>query len=115
MGGLWGYSRHPDILYILGVAEVTLDRWKLRPAMATSQFAVSGPRVKEFQINSLTPMTPEPEAESCPVREWLRSCELHGGSFIDPCGLGALMPEEETESPEEVRSQRRRSLPNVDE
>jgi len=75
----------------------------------------SGPRVKEFRINSLTPMTPEPEAESCPVREWLRSCELHGGSFIDPCGLGALMPEEETESPEEVRSQRRRSLPNVDE
>ena len=43
-----------------------------------------------------------------------RSCE-HGGSFIDPCGLGTLMPEEETESPEEVRSQRRRSLPNVDE
>ena len=37
------------------------------------------------------------------------------GSFIDPCGLGTLMPEEETESPEEVRSQRRRSLPNVDE
>ena len=36
-------------------------------------------------------------------------------SFIDPCGLGTLMPEEETESPEEVRSQRRRSLPNVDE
>ena len=57
----------------------------------------------------------EPEAESCPVREWLRSCELHGGSFIDPCGLGTLMPEEETESPEEVRSQRRRYLPNVDE
>jgi hypothetical protein len=28
---------------------------------------------------------------------------------------GTLMPEEETESPEEVRSQRRRSLPNVDE
>ena len=79
------------------------------------QNAVSGPRVKEFRINSLTPMTPEPEAESCPVREWLRSCELHGGSFIDPCGLGTLMPEEETESPEEVRSQRRRSLPNVDE
>jgi hypothetical protein len=77
--------------------------------------AVSGPRVKEFRINSLTPMTPEPEAESCPVREWLRSCELHGESFIDPCGLGTLMPEEETESPEEVRSQRRRSLPNVDE
>ena len=51
----------------------------------------------------------------CPVREWLRSCELHRGSFIDPCGLGTLMPEEETESPEEVRSQRRRSLPNVDE
>jgi hypothetical protein len=73
----------------------------------------SGPRVKEFRINSLTPMTPE--AESSPVREWLRSCELHGGSFIDPCGLGTLMPEEETESPEEVRSQRRRSLPNVDE
>jgi hypothetical protein len=45
----------------------------------------------------------------------LRSCELHGGSFIDPCGLGTLIPEEETESPEEVRSQRRRSLPNVDE
>jgi hypothetical protein len=63
--------------------------------------------------SNLTPMTPE--AESCPVREWLRSCELHGGSFIDPCGLGTLMPEEETESPEEVRSQRRRSLPNVDE
>ena len=79
------------------------------------QNAVSGPRVKEFRINSLTPMTPEPEAESCPVREWLRSCELHGGSFIDPCGLGTLMPEEETESPEEVRSQRRRSLPNADE
>jgi hypothetical protein len=79
-----------------------------------SQDAVSGPRVKEFRINSLTPMTPEPEAESRPVREWLRSCE-HGGSFIDPCGLGTLMPEEETESPEEVRSQRRRSLPNVDE
>ena len=55
------------------------------------------------------------ESESCPVREWLRSCELHGGSFIDPCGLGTLMPEEETESPEEVRSQRRRYLPNVDE
>ena len=36
-------------------------------------------------------------------------------SFIDPCGLGTLMPEEETESQEEVRSQRRRSLPNVDE
>ena len=52
--------------------------------------------------------------EVVPVREWLR-CELHGGSFIDPCGLGTLMPEEETESPEEVRSQRRRSLPNVDE
>jgi hypothetical protein len=80
-----------------------------------SSNAVSGPRVKEFRINSLTPMTPEPEAESCPLREWLRSCELHGGSFIDPCGLGALMPGEETESPEEVRSQRRRSLPNVDE
>ena len=60
-------------------------------------------------------MTPEPEAESRSVREWLRSCELHGGSFIDPCGLGTLMPEEEPESPEEVRSQRRRSLPNVDE
>jgi hypothetical protein len=29
--------------------------------------AVYGPRVKEFRINSLTPMTPEPEAESCPV------------------------------------------------
>jgi hypothetical protein len=58
-------------------------------------------------------MTPEPE--SWPVQEWLRSCELHGGSFIDPCGLGTLVPEEETESPEEVRSQRRRSLPNVDE
>jgi len=58
-------------------------------------------------------MTPEPE--SWPVQESLRSCELHGGSFIDPCGLGTLMPEEETESPEEVRSQRRRSLPNVDE
>jgi len=71
--------------------------------------------VKEFRINSLTPMTPEPEAESCPVREWLRSCELHGGSFIDLRGLGALMPEEEPESPEEVRSQRRRSLPNADE
>jgi hypothetical protein len=42
-------------------------------------------------------------------------CELHGGSFIDLCGLGTLMPEEETESPEEVRSQCRRSLPNVDE
>ena len=80
-----------------------------------SQNAVYGARVKEFRINSLTPMTPEPEAESCPVREWLRRCELHGGSFIDPCGLGTLMPEEETESPEEVRSQRRRSLPNVDE
>ena len=65
--------------------------------------------------SNLTPMTPEPEAESCPVREWLRSCELHGGSFIYPCGLGTLMPEEETESPEEVRSQRRRPLPNVDE
>jgi hypothetical protein len=78
-----------------------------------SSNAVSGPRVEEFRINSLTPMTPE--AESCPLREWLRSCELHGGSFIDPCGLGTLMPEEETESPEEVRSQRRRSLPNVDE
>ena len=37
-------------------------------------------------------MTLEPEAESCPVREWLRSCELHGGSFTDPCGLGTLMP-----------------------
>ena len=36
-------------------------------------------------------------------------------SFIDPCGLGTLMPEEEPESPEEVRSQRRCSLPNVDE
>ncbi len=36
-------------------------------------------------------------------------------NFIDPCGLGALMPEEETESQEEVRSQRRRSLPNGDE
>ena len=65
--------------------------------------------------SNLTPMTPEPEAESCPVRGWLRSCELHGRSFIDHCGLGHLMREEETESPEEVRSQRRRSLPNVDE
>ena len=69
----------------------------------------SGPRVKEFRINSLTPMTPELEAACSGM------CEFHGGSFIDPCGLGALMPEEETESPEEVRSQRRRSLPNVDE
>jgi hypothetical protein len=77
--------------------------------------AISGPRLKEFRISSLMPMTPEPEAESCPVREWLRSCELRGGSVIDPCGLGALMPEEETESPEEARSQRRCSLPNVDE
>jgi hypothetical protein len=32
-----------------------------------------------------------------------------------PCGLGAVMPEEETESPAEVRSQRRPFLPNVDE
>src|SRR5580700_3764583 len=76
-------------------------------------YAVSGPPVKEFRINFLTPMTPE--AESCPVREWLRRCELHGGSFIDRCGLGTLMPEEEPESPEEVRSQCRRSLPNADE
>ena len=80
-----------------------------RPVRRRSRFAV----VEEFRINSLTPMTPE--AESRPLREWLRSCELHGGSFIDPCGLGTLMPEEETESPEEVRSQRRRPLPNVDE
>jgi hypothetical protein len=85
------------------------------PSYRTSHNAVSGPRVKEFQINSLTPMTPEPEAESCPVREWLRSCELHGGSFIDPCGLGTLMPEEEPESPGEVRSQRKRCLQSVDE
>ena len=77
--------------------------------------AVSLPRFKEFRMNSLTPMTPELEAESGPVRESLRRCQLHGGSFIDPCGLATLMPEEETESPEEVRSQRRRSLPNVDE
>jgi hypothetical protein len=64
--------------------------------------AVSGPRVKSFRINSLSPMTPEPD--SCLVREWPPSRELHGGSFIDPCGLATLMPEEETESPEEVRS-----------
>lgn len=38
-----------------------------------------------------------------------------GGSFIDPCGLGALMPEEEPESPEEVRSQCKRCLQSVDE
>jgi hypothetical protein len=43
------------------------------------------------------------------------SYELHGGSFIAPCRLETLMPEEETESPEEVRSQRRRSPPTVDE
>ena len=36
-------------------------------------------------------------------------------SFINLCGLGTLMPAEEPESPEEVHSQRRRSLPNVDE
>lgn len=37
------------------------------------------------------------------------------GRFIDSCGLETLEPEEETESQAEVRSQRRWSLPNVDE
>jgi len=95
--------------------DVDAEQVLAAPSVVVDENAVSGHQGKEFRINSLTPMTPEREAESCPVREWLRRCELHGGSFIDPCGLGTLMPEEETESPEEVRSQRRRSLPNVDE
>jgi len=79
----------------------------------TPSNAASGLRGKDFRINSLTSMTPE--TELCPVREWLRICELHGGRFIDPCGLGTLMPEEEPESPEEVRSQCTRFLECVDE
>src|SRR5215469_5095082 len=37
------------------------------------------------------------------------------GALIDACGLATLTPEEETESPGEVRSQRRLCLPSVDE
>ena len=45
-----------------------------------------------------------------PVQEWLHCCELHCGALIDACGLATLMPEEETGSPGEVRSQWRRCL-----
>ena len=78
--------------------------------MPASQIAVSGPRVKEFRVNSY-----DAGGGVVSCSGWLRNCKLHGVGFIVPSGLGALMPEEETESPEEVRSQRRRSLPNVDE
>jgi hypothetical protein len=37
------------------------------------------------------------------------------GAFTDACGLANLTPEEEPESPAEVRSQRKRCLPSVDE
>jgi hypothetical protein len=37
------------------------------------------------------------------------------GAFIDACGFATLMPEEEPESPGEVRSQSKRCLPSVDE
>ena len=84
-------------------------------AFSGGPFDISGPRVKEVGVTSSMPPAPAPLAESRSVQEWLRSCELHGGSFIDPCGLGALMPEEETGSPEEVRSQSKRCLPSVDE
>jgi len=43
----------------------------------------------------------------------LRSCVA--GAFTDACGLANLTPEEEPESPAEVRSQRKRCLPSVDE
>jgi hypothetical protein len=37
------------------------------------------------------------------------------GAFTDASGLANLTPEEEPESPAEVRSQRERRLPSVDE
>jgi hypothetical protein len=64
----------------------------------------------------IEPTTREPESESRPVQEWLRAtAKCIVGALIDACGLATLMSEGETESPEEVRSQRRRCLPNVDE
>ena len=47
-------------------------------------------------------------------REWL-SANCLAGAFIDACGFATLMPEEEPESPGEVRSQSQRCLPNGDE
>jgi hypothetical protein len=62
----------------------------------------------------IEPTTREPETESRPVQA-PRGREVMAGALIDACGLATLMSEGETESPEEVRSQRRRCLPNVDE
>ena len=47
-------------------------------------------------------------------REWL-SANCLAGAFIDAGGFATPMPEEEPESPGEVRSQSKRCLPSVDE
>jgi hypothetical protein len=43
------------------------------------------------------------------------AANCHAGAFIDAFGFATLMPEEEPESPGEVRSQSKRCLPSVDE
>ena len=79
-------------------------------------FDISGPRVKEVGGSSSMPPTPAPLAESRSVQEWLsRGCDCLAGAFIDARGFATLMPEQEPESPGEVRSQSKRCLPSVDE
>ena len=56
----------------------------------------------------------EPEAGAL-FRNGSTAANCMAGALIDACGLATLMPEEETESPGEVRSQRRRCLSSVDE
>jgi hypothetical protein len=61
-----------------------------------------------------SPTIRELEAESRGVQEWLPAENCITGALIDACGLAAIMPEEDPESLEGVRSQRRRYLPSVD-
>ena len=75
--------------------------------------AVSGQPAREVRIQFLEAYDAGTGVAAC--SGMVPQLRMHGGNFIDPRGLGTLMPEEETESPEEVRSQRRRPLPNVDE
>ena len=85
-------------------------------AFSGGRFDISGPRVKE--VGALPRCLRHPHRSRSRVlfrNGSVAAANCLPGAFIDACGFATLMPEEEPESPGEVRSQSKRCLPSVDE